>query len=68
MFEYKIRTQRDKTLSGAFDPTELDAALNAHAADGWRIAEGVMFSTSGEREERGCAHPRAALRTTDPAA
>jgi hypothetical protein len=26
MFEYKIHTQRDKTFSGAFDPTELEAA------------------------------------------
>ncbi len=39
MFEYKIHTQRDETFSGAFDPTELEAALNAHAADGWRLAE-----------------------------
>ncbi len=31
MFEYKIHTQRDKTFSGAFDPTEFEAALNAHA-------------------------------------
>jgi hypothetical protein len=34
MFEYKIHTQRDKTFSGAFDPTEFEAALNAHATDG----------------------------------
>ena len=45
MFEYKIHTQRDKTFSGAFDPTEFEAALNAHAADGWRLAEGFMFSS-----------------------
>jgi hypothetical protein len=44
MFEYKIHTQRDKTFSGAFDPTELKAALNAHAADGWRLAEGFKVS------------------------
>jgi len=26
MFEYKIHTQRDKIFSGAFDPTEFEAA------------------------------------------
>jgi Domain of unknown function (DUF4177) len=44
-FEHKIHTQRDKTFSGAFDPTEFEAALNAHAADGWRLAEGFMVSS-----------------------
>ena len=45
MLEYKIHTQRDKTFSGSFDPTELEAALNTHAADGWRLAEGFMVSS-----------------------
>ena len=45
MFEYKIHTQRDKKISGAFDPAVLEAALNAHAADGWRLAEGFMVSS-----------------------
>ena len=45
MFEYKIHTQRDKTFSGAFDPTEFEAALNAHAADGCRLAERFMVSS-----------------------
>jgi hypothetical protein len=45
MFEYKVHTQRDKTVSGAFDPTQFGAALNAHAADGWRLAEGFMVSS-----------------------
>jgi hypothetical protein len=61
MFEYKIHTQRDKTFSGAFDPTEFEAALNAHAADGWRLAEGFMvLQPLEEHEERDRAHPRAA--------
>ena len=47
MFEYKIRNQRDKTFSGAFDPTEVEAALNAHAADGWRLAEDSWSPASG---------------------
>ena len=49
MFEYKIHTQRDKTFSGAFDPHELEAALNAHAADGWRLAEGFIVSSLWKR-------------------
>jgi hypothetical protein len=45
MFEDKIHTQRDKTFSGTFDPSEFEAALNAHAADEWRLAEGFMVSS-----------------------
>ena len=45
MFEYKVHTQRDKIFSGAFDRQELEATLNAHAADGWRLAEGFMVSS-----------------------
>ena len=33
MFEHNIHTQRDKTFSSTFDPTEFDAALDAHAAN-----------------------------------
>ena len=44
MFEDKIHTQRDKTFSRAFDAAEYEAALNAHAADGWRLSEGFMVS------------------------
>jgi hypothetical protein len=47
MFEYKIHTQRDKTFSGAFDPTAVQAALNAHAADGSRLAECSWSPASG---------------------
>ena len=64
MFEYKIHTQRDKTFSGAFDPTEVEAALNAHAAEvseEWRLGERFMVSNLWKRhEERDRAHPRAA--------
>ena len=45
MFEYKVHTQRDKTVSDAFDPTQFGAALNAHTADGSRLAEGFMVSS-----------------------
>jgi Domain of unknown function (DUF4177) len=50
MFAYKIHTQRDKTFSGAFDPTEFEAALNAHGADGWRLAEGFKVSSLWKSE------------------
>jgi hypothetical protein len=45
MFEYKINPQRDKTFSGAFALTEFEAALDVYAADGWRLAEGLMVSS-----------------------
>jgi hypothetical protein len=59
MFEYKIHTQRDKTFSGAFDPTEFEAALNAHAADGWRLAEGFMVSSLWKSRTRSERRPAA---------
>jgi hypothetical protein len=71
MFEHKIHTQRDKTFSGAFDRTEVEAALNAHAAEGVRgmAACGAIHGLQPleEHEERDRAHPRAALDTTGPA-
>ena len=45
MFEYKIHTQRDKALSGAFDTSEIEDALNEYGADGWRLAEGFRVSS-----------------------
>lgn len=69
MFEYKMHTQRDKTFSGAFDPTEFEAALNAHAADGWRLAEGFMAVDGATAETASSLAPAFRLRveslTTD---
>ena len=45
MFEYKVHTQRDKTLSGSFDARDLEAAINMHAAAGWRLTQGFMVSS-----------------------
>lgn len=45
MFEYKILTQRDKVLSGGFDPEALERTLNEHGAEGWRLAEGFMAAS-----------------------
>ena len=39
MLEYKVLTQRDKVFTGRFDPDVLEATLNSHAAEGWRLAE-----------------------------
>jgi hypothetical protein len=52
--EYKILTQKDKWFTGKFDPETLEGALNAYAAQGWRvttIATAKMRSFSGAREE-----------------
>ena len=45
MFEYKVLTQRDKALSGAFDTDALEQTLNEYAADGWRLAEGFTVAS-----------------------
>jgi Domain of unknown function (DUF4177) len=43
MYEYKIVNQRDKR-SGTFDIAEIEAALNAHAINGWRLVEALLAS------------------------
>jgi hypothetical protein len=45
MLEYKVITQRDKSWRGAFEPQRLTELLNAHARDGWRLAEGFIASS-----------------------
>ncbi len=42
MYEYKVLSQRDKRFAGNFDSVELEAVLNDHAADGWRLAEALL--------------------------
>lgn len=37
MKEYKVLTQKDKWFSGKFDPERLEQAINAYAAQGWRV-------------------------------
>jgi Domain of unknown function (DUF4177) len=52
-FEYKMLTQRDTKFSGTFDLQGLESALNEHAAQGWRLAEGLVvtsFWKSGKAE------------------
>ncbi|HEU5254094.1 MAG TPA: DUF4177 domain-containing protein [Solirubrobacterales bacterium] len=35
---YKVLTQKDRFFGGKFDPERLEAALNAYAAEGWKVA------------------------------
>jgi hypothetical protein len=42
MFEYKVLIQDDESFTGRFDPDLLETTLNGHAADGWRLVEGVV--------------------------
>ena len=55
MYEYKILTQKDRWFGGKFDPNRVEAALNAYAQEGWRLAEAVTASFpavfSSNREE-----------------
>jgi hypothetical protein len=53
-WEYKVLTQKDKWFSGKFDPSKLEEAMNAYAAQGWRIIAVTTASIpgfGGNREE-----------------
>ena len=53
--EYKVLTQRDKCLSGTFDPEKLEQALNSYAAQGWQVISvatvPIPEAAGGHREE-----------------
>lgn len=53
--EYKVLTQRDKFFAGEFSLEKLEPAINAYAAQGWRVVSvttlGVPASPGGDREE-----------------
>jgi hypothetical protein len=53
--QYKVLTQKDKFFGGKFEPKKVEDALNAYAAEGWRVAgtATASFQTmlSGNREE-----------------
>jgi len=36
-YQYKVLSQKDKWFSGKFDPVVLEQAMNAYAAQGWRV-------------------------------
>lgn len=54
MKEYKVLTQKDKWLSGKFDPENLERAINAYAEQGWEVVSITTASIpgfSGPRDE-----------------
>ena len=54
MKEYKVMSQKDKFLSGKFDPDLLEKAINAYAEQGWRVvsmASATIPGFTGAREE-----------------
>ena len=54
MKEYKVLTQKDRFMSGKFDPEKLEGALNAYATEGWKVtsmATASFPSFTGAREE-----------------
>lgn len=42
MYEYKVLTQRDGLFVGDFKAHDLENALNSHAAEGWRVVNGLL--------------------------
>ncbi len=54
MYEYKVLTQKDKLLSGKFNPMLLEKAINSYAKQGWRvkgISTAEIGAGIGSREE-----------------
>jgi hypothetical protein len=54
MKEYKVLTQKDKWFGGKFDPEKLEQAINAYAAQSWRViscATAQIPGFTGTREE-----------------
>lgn len=47
MKEYKVLTQKDKWLSGKFDPEKLEQALNSYAQQGWRVVATATAQFAG---------------------
>jgi Domain of unknown function (DUF4177) len=46
MPEYKVLTEGDSRFAGKFNTESLEAALNAHAAEGWRVVEGFLTAST----------------------
>ncbi len=47
MKEYKVLTQKDKWFSSKFDPEKLEQALNAYAAQGWKVTAATTAQIPG---------------------
>lgn len=54
MKQYKVLSQKDKFLSGKFDPEKLEQAINSYATEGWSVVSMATASfptLTGTREE-----------------
>jgi hypothetical protein len=53
MYEYKVITERDSRVVGNFDLASLESTLNTYAAEGWKLAEGLLATSvwKGSRSE-----------------
>jgi hypothetical protein len=52
MTQYKVMTEKDSMFRGAFDAQSIEATLNQHAAEGWRLVSAVSITnqkTSGSQ-------------------
>ena len=52
--QYKVLTQKDRFMSGKFNPEVLETALNGYASEGWRVigvTTGEIGGGLGKREE-----------------
>jgi hypothetical protein len=52
MTEYKVMTEKDSMFRGAFDAQAIEASLNQHASEGWRLVSAVSITnqkTSGSQ-------------------
>ncbi len=50
MTEYKVMSEKDSMFRGAFDAQAIEASLNKHASEGWRLVSAVSITnqkTSG---------------------
>ena len=54
---YKVLTQRDDWFKAAFTPARLEEAINAHAAEGWRVV-GVATTDVGSMTGSFTGHGR----------
>lgn len=46
--EYKVFTEKGSRFTGRFNPQDLEATLNRHAADGWHVVGSSWKSMSAE--------------------
>ena len=50
-YQYMVITMKDRFMGGKFEPAKLQGALNAYAAEGWRLRSTVTADIPGGRNE-----------------